>query len=128
MATSEVLPEWLPVEEAAVLPSGRWWDAVRVTSLTGTRTVSHLRERSGPVIEDQALRTMTWLVPVGSSDGWARAGGIWVLGAGLAALVPPAESIGGPWSGGESLRWLIPPTVTCLTDPGDLHDALEQVR
>ncbi|ARQ71122.1 hypothetical protein CAG99_21920 [Streptomyces marincola] len=126
MAMSETAPSWLPSGFGAILPSGRWWDAVRVPSFVGTRAVGVLRERSGPVVEDQFARTMTWFVPAGATAGWdAGLLGVQILGRGLALLVPAADAL-------DSRRfvvwWAIPPNATCLTDPDALRGALEQAR
>ncbi|WP_311615983.1 hypothetical protein [Streptomyces johnsoniae] len=98
---------------------------MRVPSIVGVRAVGVLRERSGPIIEDRALHTMTWLVPRGSAADWDPAAlGVLVLMRGLPILVPPADAQGHA----EAVWWLIPPTATCLTDPDALLDVLEQVR
>ncbi|UCM87477.1 hypothetical protein [Streptomyces marincola] len=119
---------WMPREGPAPLPCGRWWDGVQLPTITGTQIIGHLRERSGPVVEDQATGLMTWLIPVGAADAWEpRRADVSVLGAGRVLLVPPVEWSGGPWHGGFPTRWLIPPRETCLTGPADLFAALRTV-
>ncbi|WP_159029723.1 hypothetical protein [Streptomyces marincola] len=128
MTRADALPEWMPGTAVRSLPCGRWWDGVRVPSFVGMRVVDRLRDRSGPIIEDQVDVFMTWLVPVAAADGWReRMPGIAVLRAGDHLAVPPADWTGGPWAGGATPRWLIRPAGTCLTAPADLRAALEKV-
>ncbi|UCM91491.1 hypothetical protein [Streptomyces marincola] len=124
---SETAPSWLPSAGfGAILPSGRWWDAVRVSSLAGTRAVGLLLVRSGPVVEDQLARTMTWFVPPEATAGWDAAQlGVQLLGRGGVLLVPAADA---PDSRQSAVWWAIPPNATCLTDPDALLGALEQAR
>jgi hypothetical protein len=102
------------------VPCARWFDAVRIGVVHGIRAVGRLRDRSGPVVEDQAAGLVTWLVAPGAADGWALPG-VTVLGAGGTLAVPPAS-----WTDGPALRWLVPPPVVgdCLTEPDALRVVL----
>ncbi|MGK5531362.1 hypothetical protein [Streptomyces sp. URMC 129] len=120
---------WLPPDEWGVrtVPCGRWFDAVRMPSVTGFPVMARLWERSGPVIEDQAGQVLTWLVEPGTADGWEPAGGVAVWGRGRCLPVPPAGWVNGAWSGAPVTRWLIRPAGTGLTDAKVLRDALAEV-
>ncbi|MDT0342457.1 hypothetical protein [Streptomyces litchfieldiae] len=119
MATTDAQP-WMPTDGVELLPCGRWWDAVQLPTFVGVRVVSRLGERSGPVVQDQVAEMLSWLVRPGAAVGWEeRVPGVAVLGAGRSLAVPPAS-----WRCGPSMRWLIRPTKTCLTDPGALFGAL----
>ncbi len=93
---------------------------MRVGAFDGIRAVGRLRDRSGPVVEDQAAGVVTWLVVPGAADGWGLPG-VTVLGAGRTLAVPPAS-----WTGGPAVRWLVPPPVVgdCLTEPDGLRGVL----
>ncbi len=115
--------EWLPSPSAGIqtVPCGRWWDGVRVDSYDGIRALAHLKDDSGPIVEDVADRTMMWLVPVGAAAGW-RLPCVHILGSGRWVSVPPATADG-------VLVWRVrPPTVgDDLTPPEKLRDALAMV-
>ncbi|MGK5533014.1 hypothetical protein [Streptomyces sp. URMC 129] len=111
---------WMPDEERGVrtLPCHRWWDAVRMPRPLGQDILARLGSASGPLIEDQFADTYTWLVECGAADGWEPLGAR-VLGMGSVVAVPPAR-----WQRGRVVRWLVPPTATCLTDATRLRRAL----
>ncbi|WP_226961811.1 MULTISPECIES: hypothetical protein [Streptomyces] len=123
MQTERSFPVWLPTAEQGPrpVPCGRWFDAVGAGGVEGARAIARLGERTGPVIHLPAEHAMFWLVPVGAADGW-RLPGVAVLGAGERLTVPPPSRTEGPCA-----RWLIPPRVSCLTDPAALHGALNVV-
>jgi hypothetical protein len=112
----------MPTVGVGTVPTGRWFDAARVPSSDGARAISLLQDDSGPVIEDQAASTLTWLVRVDSLNGSDLAG-VEVLSAGRVVAVPPAT-----WTG-TMFRWLIPPPAEgdCLTSSESLHTALATV-
>lgn len=116
--TTAALPAWLPSTAPHEHPCGRDFDAVRLRSFDGTRLLGKLRERSGPVVEDQGV--MVWLVPPGAARGWEFQG-VTVLGAGSVLTVPPARAVcdGQP-------HWLLPPRGDCLTEPRALLEALAE--
>src|SRR5262245_30816786 len=89
-AAPPTLPEWLPSPEQGCRPApcGRWWDAVRVDTFDGTRALAHLRDDSGPLIEDRPSATMTWLVAPRCADVW-QLRGVRVFGSGHWLTVPP---------------------------------------
>ncbi|MDT0308957.1 hypothetical protein RM780_18600 [Streptomyces sp. DSM 44917] len=109
-------------EGVVALPCHRWWDGARVPAFVGERVVAWLRAEAGPVIEDQVADSYTWLVRPGAADAWEGAG-VEVLRHG-SLPVPPPHFTAGAFSGGASLRWLVPPTATCLSDPARLAAAL----
>ncbi len=128
MAAAEVLPDWIPHEGVGSLPCGRWFVGVRLPTFVGLRVVNRLRERSGPVVQDQVAEVVTWLVAPGAAEGWERlVPGVDVVRAPRVLAVPPASWCDGPWSGGPATRWLIAPAGTCLTDPPVLLAALRHV-
>lgn len=123
-APPPAFPAWLPAPAAGIttVPAGRWWNGVRVDSFDGIRALHHLRDASGPVIEDVASRTWMWLVPVGSTAGW-RLACVRILGSGRWVSVPPATANG-------VLVWRVRPPAAGedgLTDPDALHAALTAV-
>ncbi|GAB2900101.1 hypothetical protein [Streptomyces mayteni] len=118
-------PNWIPPNGHGVrqLPAGRWFDAVEVGSLAAVPALGRLGPRSGPVIEDQTRDVVRWLIPPRAGTGWnlplAR-----VLGHGDTVAMPPAEWTWGLRLGAPPVRWLYPPTGTCLTSPRMLLEAL----
>ncbi|RKN61844.1 hypothetical protein D7231_31720 [Streptomyces klenkii] len=126
MRTTNSLPEWLPTAEQGVqmLPAHRWWDAVRLPGFVGQRVVAALRRERGPVpvIEDQMADTYTWLVPIGTADGW-DAIGAHVLNYGVIP-VPPQRFSTGAWTAGAAIRWLVAPGGPRLADPRALRAAI----
>ncbi len=116
-------PEWLPSPEEGGVPTpcGRWWDAVRVDAFDGVRAIAHLGDDSGPLVEDTAAHTMTWLVHTGTTAGW-QLRGVPLLRQGQWLTIPPTT-----WQG--SLRWQRAPAGSrgWLTRPTLLHEALQQV-
>ncbi|MEO3755010.1 hypothetical protein [Streptomyces sp. B6B3] len=103
------------------MPCGRWWDAVQLAAFDAVLVINLMQHRSGPAIEDQNEDTVTWLVPVRTTDGW-RIPSVTVLGRGQQIHVPPPR-----WA--TSRRWLIEPPVVgdCLTSPELLRTALATV-
>lgn len=117
------LPGWLPLDRARRIECGVYFDAVRLSSFDATRTISRLRDRSGPVIEDASIAVIAWLVRPGSATAWDLPG-VQVLGADYDLMVPPADH-----RVDHRLRWCGPapgPGADCLTDSGLLHDALTE--
>jgi hypothetical protein len=111
----------MPTSDQGVrtLPSGRWWDAVRVPDFRGRHVLARLGHSSA-VVYDQAAALYTWLVPPGAADGWDHAGlGVLVPPRGHVIAVPPAE-----WQAGPGTKWLVPPGPTALTDADRLLAAL----
>ncbi|ONK11020.1 hypothetical protein [Streptomyces sp. MP131-18] len=128
MAEIEAVPDWMPHKGVESLPCGRWFDGVGLPTFVGLRVVSRLRERSGPVVQDQVADVLTWLVLPGAAEEWEeRAPGVDIVRGPRVVAVPPAAWCEGPWTGGSAIRWLIRPTPTCLTDPPVLLDALRHV-
>ncbi|MDT0306290.1 hypothetical protein RM780_04845 [Streptomyces sp. DSM 44917] len=124
--STQSLPVWLPTTDQGVqmLPAHRWWDAVRLPGFVGFRVLYRLRcvRGCGAVVQDQEADTLTWLVRVGAADGW-EAINAEVLRMGVVP-VPPARYCAGTFTGGASIRWLVPPAGACLTEPGPLRAAL----
>ncbi|WP_062208020.1 hypothetical protein [Streptomyces sp. NBRC 109706] len=130
MIPARPLPEWMPSEAAgaAVLETGRWWDAVRQRDLEGLVTVEALRRR-GPVIRNQVNGTFAWLIPIGAADGWSLPDHTEVLSGGRRLAVPAASLVHTAWTGGlgvagPATSWYVRPEGDCLTDPDALHRAL----
>lgn len=67
-------PSWLPPDRTlAVVPAGRWWDAVAVDGDLGGRVAERV---TGPVVCDPLGPVPRWyfLVPVGTADQWQLPG------------------------------------------------------
>jgi hypothetical protein len=114
-----------PTEENSARPPGAC-DLVTVPSRQGLEAVDILRRGSaepvGPVLHDGG-RTLGFLVPPGTADGWDVPGSACTQtqGRGL-SLAPPVEGAG----------WLLPPAADgsqdtgLVTDPAELRAALDE--
>jgi hypothetical protein len=114
-----------PTEENSAQPPGAC-DLVTVPSRQGLEAVDILRRGSaepvGPVLHDGG-RTLGFLVPPGTADGWDVPGSACTQtqGRGL-SLAPPVEGTG----------WLLPPAADgsqdadLVTDPAVLRAALDE--
>ncbi|GAA0900173.1 MULTISPECIES: hypothetical protein [Streptomyces violaceusniger group] len=116
--------QWTPPtgSQAAALPTGTWWDAVRVPENIGEHALGVLGARSGAVIKDRC-NTLYWLIAPGSAATW-NLYRVHVLGAveGVATYlgVPPVDRLTPPGS-----HWRVPFTRDgYLTDPRLLYKAL----
>lgn len=116
-------PVWMPTSAVERIPAGRWWDGVRTSSFLAVCVIAAVPGRG--VVEDQEAQTATWFVPRGAALGW-RLPGVEILGKDDHVRVPPASWAHGPWSGGSSMRWLVPPVGDVLTDPGELREVLDR--
>jgi hypothetical protein len=112
----------------ALLPAGRMWDVLILTSDLGYPTLDALTRlvgRPGPVLADFGDSRMGFFVPPGSAARWLGTG-VRALGRGTWIVVPhPGRPNGG-------VRWLVPPDGTGhLTDPVVLelamHEAVAQL-
>ncbi|OEU91377.1 hypothetical protein [Streptomyces oceani] len=106
-----------------LLPAGRLWDVLVVTSGLGPATFDVLTgwlERPGPVLADFGGARVGFFVPPGTSAHWTATG---VRGAGLGSwIVVPRP---GPVTAG--VRWLVPPDgAGTLTNPRVLESALHE--
>ncbi|WP_326600280.1 hypothetical protein [Streptomyces sp. NBC_01803] len=115
----------MPTVEQGVrrLPSGRWWEAVRVPAYRARHVLTWLGSTSGAVLLHQDAEPIyTWLIRLGAADMWDQATlGVMVPRPGTVIRVPPAT-----WCGGPGTRWLVPTGPTGLTSPDRLRRALEQ--
>ncbi|TDC15435.1 hypothetical protein E1265_26720 [Streptomyces sp. 8K308] len=119
-------PDWVPPLSAGTrtVPTGRWFDAVQVPSLTSAYVLGRLDGRSGPVVEVQEHGVVRWFVGPRMAAGWPRLPGVRVLGHGHYVAIPPAEWCASPTEGGPPIRWLVPPRGSCLTNADALREAL----
>lgn len=102
----------------------RSWTAVSVPSVWGGLVVDVLGEQGGPVMEDPALRLLTWPLPPGGGASWPDAGAAAITWHGPGALLV-MPGLGGYHDG---TRWLRPPIPGRLfTDPDLLRAAIEFV-
>ena len=115
---------WTPPSgsDITVLPTGRWWDAVRASATVGEHALRLLGPESGAVIQDRH-GPLYWLVRTGAADGW-DVREVRVLGgaAGSACYlgVPPAHRTARPGT-----HWRIPiGPGRYLTDAALLRGAL----
>lgn len=100
------------------------WTAVSVPSVWGGHVLDVLGDRSGPVMEDPALRLLTWPLPSGGGATWpdASAAAITRHGPGEFLLIPGLNGYR------DGTRWLRPPAPGRLfTDPDLLRMAIEFV-
>lgn len=125
MSTRSLSP-WDPPNGTAthMCSAGKWWDAVKVPTALGTRTLEHLAD-SGAIIEDQDGSVMYWLIAPDSAGDWEPLPSVTVLGTARHGTryvaVPPVHK-----TRGRGLRWLIRYAPDrYLTDAGQLHAALE---
>ncbi|MES4901571.1 MULTISPECIES: hypothetical protein [unclassified Streptomyces] len=123
--STEALP-WTPPNgrDIKVVPTGQWWDAVRVPKRLGEHALGLLGDQSGAVIQD-SHGPMYWLVTPGTADNWGLQQ-VHVLGASTAGAsyvgVPPAH-----WTSRPGTHWRIPvDPERYLTDAQLLHEALSQ--
>ncbi|WEH39406.1 hypothetical protein OG233_07865 [Streptomyces sp. NBC_01218] len=107
----------------ALLPAGRRWDVLVLSSRLGYPTLdvlTRLIDRPGPVLADSGEARTGFLVPPGTASRWIGTG-VRGLGAGTWIVVPyPGRAAGG-------VRWLVPPDGSgTLTDPVLLELALHE--
>ena len=108
------------IDDCALLPAGKDWDAIRVTEAVALRAMAILGARSGAVIEDPRSRLFYWFVQVGTAATWdlPETRG---LGTHRHVGVPPDGKVDGPGP-----RWRITPgDGRLMTDGGPLRAALE---
>ncbi len=103
-----------------MLPSGQWWDAVRVPRDIGLDALGRLDGLSGAIIEDTAHGHLYWLIPPGDATTWELSAGasVTVLADRAEVAVPGVQRTLGP-------HWRVPPTRgRVLTDAARLRRAL----
>ncbi|MGW2324846.1 hypothetical protein ACWC5C_03655 [Streptomyces sp. NPDC001700] len=104
------------------LPTGRWWDAVRVEESIGERTLALLGDESGAVIQDRC-NTFYWLILCGTASSWKlRQAYVLTAAEGVATYlgVPPADHLSRPGT-----HWCVAYSRDgYLTDPWLLYKAL----
>ena len=115
---------WLPPAgpDIELVPSGVWWDAVKLPALLGDQLLARLGDRGGSVIRDSWGQMFYWLIPQGAADSWVRCGltGVQVLGPACYVAVPPPHRVRSP-----GVSWATPPDADrIVTDPGTLHQSL----
>ncbi|MFI0778041.1 hypothetical protein [Streptomyces sp. NPDC021212] len=115
---------WTPPNgsDITVLPTGRWWDAVRASAAVGEHALRLLGPESGAVIQDRH-GPLYWLVRPGTAEGW-DVRDVRVLGAGVGAAsfigVPPVHRTARPGT-----HWRVPVGPgRYLTDAALLRGAL----
>lgn len=126
LATADPDPDhtrkWWDATQVVLLPLGRRWDAVKVSSAHGIEAV---RQGSieGPVIHDPD-RDAYFLVPVGTAAAWVRVGGDECLGDTCYLTIPAPGRTGPP-----GVHWLQPPVEAGrLVDPVQLAATLRAMR
>lgn len=108
------------IDDCALLPAGKDWDAIRVAEATALRAMEILGSRSGAVIEDPRSRAFYWFVAVGTAATW-NLPGTKGLGEHRHVGVPPHGKVTGP-----GLRWRVTPgDGRLITDSGPLRAAIE---
>ncbi|QLH23585.1 hypothetical protein [Streptomyces sp. Rer75] len=115
---------WTPPSgsDITVLPTGRWWDAVRASAAVGEHALRLLGPESGAVIQDRH-GPLYWLVRTGTADRWdVRQVRVLGTASGVASYlgVPPAHRTTRPGT-----HWRIPiGPDRYLTDAALLRGAL----
>ncbi|MGW2188090.1 hypothetical protein [Streptomyces sp. NPDC001667] len=107
----------------ALLPAGRVWDVLILSSVLGHPTLdvlSRCTDRLGPVLADYGDSRMGFFVPPGTAAGWV-ATGVRAVGRGSWVVVPhPGRTASG-------VRWIVPPDGTgTLTDPAVLELSMHE--
>ncbi|MFF5668767.1 hypothetical protein ACFY8S_01300 [Streptomyces hygroscopicus] len=100
------------------------WNAVATPNDWGRCVLDALKDRTGAVLEDRALRHMVWFIPPGRADGWPTPEPLrlTVYRAGDGLLVPRLNGYRGV------NVWLRTPGANGLfTDPATLRWAIEGV-
>jgi hypothetical protein len=117
--------EWSPPSGDGIelLPTGHWWDVLRVERALARPVLERLGEHTGAVISDPGARAWYWLVPTGTLAGWPPLPGTRPCTGGTYVGVPPLGRVLG-----SRVHWRVPPAPGhYLTDVPLLRAALEAV-
>ncbi|MGW7517594.1 hypothetical protein ACWGJ2_18585 [Streptomyces sp. NPDC054796] len=126
MSAPTSTPPWAPPTGVAaeLLPAGVHWDACKVPAHLGDRVLVRLGRESGAVIRDPYGRRLTWLVPPGTTRGWAvpETSCVQLLSTAQHVTVPPG------WCTRSSFtRWVRGWAEHGLTDARLLYVVLDAV-